>query len=416
METILTRIIQHIETISRFTSSPENGCTRLSYSAEDREAKHYLIGEFEKIGMTVDTDSVGNLRFRNNREREGKPVVIIGSHIDTVPNGGKYDGVVGVVGGLEVAQCLYEAGIELPFALEVMVFAEEEGSNFGSTMLGSKAMIGKFPGPEAFRSYTNKDGVTWYEVMRSYGLDPEAMEFPLLIPSKVLAMFELHIEQGIVLERQQRKLGIVETIAGMMTFEIVVTGQSNHAGSTPMSMRKDPMAGAGELVLAIEQIAREQPGPHTVATVGRITAKPGASNVIPERVICSLDVRDVSDGNILKAVGNIKERAALIADKRGLSIEFHLVGKSQAAPLSKKVVDMLVQQAQAMGIPFLRMHSGAVHDAAMIAEQCDVGMVFVPSRNGLSHTSAEFTAYDDIKMGCDLLLNTILKIPQGGLT
>ncbi len=412
METSLTRIIRHIETISQFNSSPEHGCTRLSYSAEDREAKKYLVGEFEKIGMIVDTDSVGNLRFRNNWESNGKPIVIIGSHIDTVSNGGMYDGVIGVVGGLEVAQSIYEAGIDLPYSLEVMVFAEEEGSNFGSTMLGSKAMIGKFSGAEAFHSYINKDGVSWYEVMQSFGLNPGAMEFPLLNPIKVVAMFELHIEQGIVLERQKRKLGVVETIAGMMTFEVVVTGQSNHAGSTPMSMRKDPMVGAGELIIAIEHIAREEVGPHTVATVGRITARPGGSNVIPELVTFSLDVRDVSDDNILKATEKIKNRAVLIAEKRGLSIEFHLIGKSPAAPLSKKLVHRLVQQAQAMNIPFLIMNSGAVHDAAMIAEQCDVGMIFVPSKNGLSHTSGEFTEYADIKLGCDLLLNTI----QGGLT
>jgi hydantoinase/carbamoylase family amidase len=275
-------------------------------------------------------------------------------------------------------------------------------------MLGSKAMIGNFAGTEAFRSYVNTDGATWYDVMQSFGLNPGAMEFPLLNPSKVVAMFELHIEQGIVLERQKKKIGIVETIAGMMTFNIVVSGQSNHAGSTPMSMRKDPMVGAGEIIIAIEQIARDEVGPHTVATVGRITAMPGGSNVIPKTVTFSLDVRDVSDENIYKAVEKIKGRAAEISEKRGLTVEFHLIGKSQASPLSDKIVLRLVNQAERMDIPFMRMNSGAVHDAAMVAEKCDVGMIFVPSKDGLSHTPGEFTEYSDIKMGCDLLLNTVI--------
>lgn len=408
METKVTRITRHIETIAQFNSSLGDGCTRFSYSKEDMEAKAYLTEEFGKIGMSVSVDSVGNLLFRDSSRSGDDPVVIVGSHIDTVPNGGNYDGVVGVIGGLEVAQCIHEAGIDLPFSLEVMVFAEEEGSNFGSTMLGSKALIGKFPDTEAFHTFRNDKGVSWYSMMEHCGLVPDTMEYHRLDPEKVLALFELHIEQGIVLEREKKQIGVVEVIAGMQTFEITVTGQSNHAGSTPMQMRNDPAAGAAEIILVIERIAREKVGVHTVATVGRISAKPGGSNVIPESVSLSLDVRDVTNENIQKAADLIRAEAEHIAFQRGLSVDFHLVGASEAVPLSEKVVLRLVKQVTQMDIPFMLMNSGAVHDAAMIAEVCDVGMIFVPSRDGLSHTAEEFTEYEDIKAGCDLLLNTIL--------
>ena len=405
MKTNIDRVIKDIETIAGFNSTPGAGCTRFSYTEEDRQARAYLTDEFGKVGMVGSVDAVGNLRFRNP-EGGKKPVIMIGSHIDTVRNGGRFDGVVGVVGGLEVARCLSESGTELPFALEVMIFSEEEGANFGSTMLGSKAMIGKFPDVGAFHSYKDENGSSWYERMKAFGLEPGTLVFH--DPTEAVAMFEYHIEQGIVLERQEKKIGIVEVIAGMQTFEITVTGHSNHAGSTPMDMRNDPMTGAGEIILMIEKTAAGDVGPHTVATVGRISASPGGSNVIAESVTFSLDLRDVSDENIAEGVRLIRDRAADIAQARGLSVGFHLVGASPAVPLSGKVVRQITRQAEVMGVPFIRMNSGAVHDAAMIAQKCDVGMIFVPSRDGLSHTPGEYTSYEDIRLGCDLLLDTIL--------
>lgn len=408
METQVDRIIKHIETVAQCNKTPGNGCTRFSYSEEDRAAKAYIAEQFASIGMVWRTDSVGNMKFYRDSDSHKESVVIIGSHLDTVANGGKFDGVVGVVGGLEIAQRLYEESIDLPFRVEVMIFAEEEGSNFGSTMLGSKALMGIFNDPNVFESYMDANGHTWLEKMAAFGLKPELMKFDLIDPLEVLAMFELHIEQGVILEREKKQIGIVENIAGMMSCEITIGGHSNHAGSTPMHMRNDPLPGAAEIILGIEHTARTEIGPHTVATVGKISAKPGGSNVIPESVTFSLDIRDIVDANIQAAMASIKQKIRLVTEKRGLSATFHMVGKSKAVPLSPFVVSQITGQAEEMGTASMKMNSGAVHDAAMIAEKCKVGMIFVPSRDGLSHTPNEFTDYHDIALGCDVLLNTIL--------
>ena len=267
------RLMSRIEELSRFNRTPGEGVTRFSYSAEDKEARKYLLSLFNAAGLGVSVDGVGNIRARLEGSSPDAPAILSGSHIDTVLHGGKYDGAVGTLGALEAVQTVAESGAPHSHPLEVIIFAEEEGSNFGSTLSGSKALVGKY-GVDEMKKLKNPEGTSMYDMAKNAGYEPDSMPSYRLRPETVKAMIELHIEQSVVLESKGISVGIVEAVAGIKAMEIRLKGVSNHAGATPMNLRQDPMVAAAHLIAQVETLAKGTGTGSTVATSAESSASP----------------------------------------------------------------------------------------------------------------------------------------------
>ena len=332
-----------------------------------------------------------------------------GSHIDTVLYGGKFDGVAGVVGALEGIRVLNENSMPTRHPVEVVIFVEEEGSNFMSTMAGSKAMIGEY-GPEELKKIVNDKGVSMYEVAKSSGFSPEKTHDFVIKSGEIKAMIELHIEQAAVLDVENIPTGIVKAIAGIKTYTIEIEGVSNHAGATPMYLRNNPMSAAAEIISRVNSIVTQKANATTVGTVGRIICEPNVANIIPEKVLFTLDVRDVDPQGIDIAVSEIEKLLDSTARKHKVKKQMTLVAEAAPIKLADDVIEIIVEEAKRRGIKYKLMNSGAVHDSSLLAGVTSVGMIFVPSVNGRSHVQYEKTEFEDIKQGCDLLLGAIYKL------
>lgn len=388
-------------------SSTKLGCTRLSYSKEDKEVRKYLKEQLLEIGADYREDSVGNIRAKYNPKGLTTKSLLIGSHIDTVPNGGKFDGLTGVVCSLEVLRTIKENDIELGNPIELIIFAEEEGSNFGVTMIGSKYITNKI-GIEDLKNLYTDSGETAYDYIHAQGfnIDPEK-DFPIQ-KDKELGMIELHVEQGGVLDKENISVGIVEAIAGMNSVKVSLKGRANHAGTTPMNMRNDALLAASEMIYKMSEIALNYET--AVITVGKIHAKPNASNVIAGEVDFYIDIRDVVQENIDVITKNVEQLCYSIAKKDKVEIEIETIGSSKVVKMDRELVDILEDEAKEKKLSYKRMNSGAVHDNAMLNDIIPTAMIFVPSIEGISHSPYEDTNMEDILVGTELLLNACLKV------
>ena len=388
-------------------SSTKLGCTRLSYSKEDKEVRKYLKEQLLEIGADYREDSVGNIRAKYNPKGLTTKSLLIGSHIDTVPNGGKFDGLTGVVCSLEVLRTIKENDIELGNPIELIIFAEEEGSNFGVTMIGSKYITNKI-GIEDLKNLYTDSGETAYDYIHSQGfnIDPEK-DFPIQ-KDKELGMIELHVEQGGVLDKENISVGIVEAIAGMNSVKVSLKGRANHAGTTPINMRNDALLAASEMIYKMSEIALNYET--AVITVGKIHAKPNASNVIAGEVDFYIDIRDVVQENIDVITKNVEQLCYSIAKKDKVKIEIETIGSSKVVKMDRELVDILEDEAKEKKLSYKRMNSGAVHDNAMLNDIIPTAMIFVPSIEGISHSPYEDTNMEDILVGTELLLNACLKV------
>lgn len=400
--------MEDIRTISSLRPEESVGCTRFSFSEEDRYAREYVIREMIGAGAKVWTDSVGNIHGRIAGTEKEKSRVLVGSHLDTVRNGGPLDGLLGVAAGLEILRVFQEEKIKPVRDFEVIAFSEEEGSNFGATMLGSKCLTGK-AGREELKRLKNDEGISAYEVMKKFGLNPDSISEDLLKPEDYHAMVELHIEQGQILESSGASLGIVEGIFGMTNLQITLKGIGNHAGATPMGLRRDPMAAAGRIIGSIPEWVNQIGSLQLVATVGKIQAYPNASNVIPEKVTFTVDIRDMEAEHIGKMESRIREELEAL-EKEGIQTEMETIATSPAVSLSQKIRDNLKEEAVAMGISNRNMYSGAVHDCAMFTDMTKVGLLFVPSIGGRSHVPEEDTKETDIGAGISVLLKAVYRL------
>lgn len=405
MEINYNRMLKDFETILSFNSTPGKGFTRFSFSDEDKKAREYLLSQMEQLELSIKVDGIGNIRAKYGSHLD-EPSIMIGSHIDTVKHGGKYDGLTGVLAALEIIRVLKEESVQLQRPIELISFSEEEGSNFGITMLGSKAATGKLT-MEDLKSITNTDGVSVYEKARDFGLNIENLADHVLKTGEVDSMIELHIEQGAVLEKSQKPIGIVEAIAGMNTYKITLEGDSNHAGTTPMEFRSDPMVGAAIVIAHLQKIAKEKAMPTTVATVGKISCEPNVPNIIPKKTEFFVDVRDVDDKGIHIVSQELEDIIKLVATEHSLKTKIELVGTSDTVKLSKRITDSIEKVAIEQNFKYMKLNSGAVHDVAMLNEVTDIGMLFIPSIGGKSHCPEEHTNDQDIKAGCNLLLSVV---------
>jgi len=402
------RLQRHLVELAHFGATPEGGVSRVAFSEADVEGRAYVKRLMQAAGLEVRIDPAGNLIGRREGSEPKLPVILVGSHTDSVPHGGNFDGDVGVMGGIEVAQQLRDRHVRLRHTLEVVDFTDEEGG-----LVGSRAMSGELSA--ATLDLVNTSGRSVRDGIRALGGDPDAIGRAQRGHGELAAYLELHIEQGGRLERAHIDIGVVEGIVGIHWWEATVTGFANHAGTTPMDQRHDALIAASELVLAVNAAATEFAG-RQVATVGRIHAEPGAPNVIPGKVVLSVEVRDLDASRIEAVFDRIRARAAAIAKARGTSIDFRdLEATADPALTDPRIQRIIERAAHALALTTMAMPSGAGHDAQDIAGIAPIGMIFVPSVGGISHSPREYTAAADIEHGVNVLMQTVTAIDAGAL-
>ncbi|HOG73471.1 MAG TPA: M20 family metallo-hydrolase [Methanofastidiosum sp.] len=401
------RIEKDIEEINKFNSTPNLGTTRSTFTKEYIGAIRYIIKELEQIGADIQTMKGGNLRARFHGSEKNAPSVMIGSHVDSVFQGGMYDGVMGTVAALEVVRIISENNILHKNPIDFVVFAEEDGSRFSSVLLGSRIWSGKVK-DEDLKMITDKDGTSYLDAMKKSGLTPN--DEKLMDGTKIKAMIEPHIEQSLVLESKGIPIGIVEVIAGIKQLEVTIEGISNHAGATPMNLRNDALCGAAEIILNAERIASENGT--SVATVGLVETLPGKTNIIPGKVKMTLDIRDKNDVVLNEIADKIIKSIETACNSRKLKYNIKHASYTKPVLLSKKIAKIIEIAAKSQGIETLRMVSGAVHDSSVVAELTDVGMIFVPSKNGRSHCPEEYTDIEYIEMAANILLQSVIELSK----
>jgi allantoate deiminase len=403
----IDRLWNDLETLATFSAGGE-GVNRVTFSDEDRAARAYLRAQMASAGLEVVEIPPGVMLGRLNPPTSAGPAVMSGSHIDAVPAAGRFDGVVGVVGALEVGRVLAEQRVALKHPYEVVIYPEEEGTRFGAVLTGSKAWAGDLSASQ-LGAMKDRGGTSYLAAMEAYGLMAADLEPQRFKPERAKAILELHIEQSVVLEECGVQIGVVTTITGIRGFEVTLRGVANHAGATPMDRRCDALAGAAEIMLALERLAPTL-GPHTVCTVGQISCSPGARNVIPGEVRFSIDFRDIE--GLDAKWGQVEPRIRAMASARRLAMELHPMSSSEPVALSPTIQDLLEQICARRSFSCMRMPSGAVHDAQVLARLADTGMIFIPSRGGRSHCPEEYSEPAQVEQGVNVLLDAVLALAE----
>jgi allantoate deiminase len=396
------RIMQRCEALARHSELP-GGLTRVFLSPESRAAGDAVLGWMREAGMQAKLDAMGNAVGRYEGNRPGLACLMLGSHLDTVRDAGRYDGMLGVVTAIECVDFLNRKNKRLPFAVEVVGFGDEEGVRFGTTLLGSRAVAGTLD-PSVLQTKDSK-GISIAQALRDFGLNPEKLGSVKKQKSEVLAYAELHIEQGPVLEAEGLAVGVVTAINGFSRLRVTLTGTAGHAGTVPMHLRRDALAAAAECVLAVERTA--QADPELVGTVGRIEAKPGAINVIPGAVEFTVDVRAPRDDLRQKAVSSIVQAVEAITRARGLVLQVEKLQENGVAACAPWLMAQMDRAVAAAGLKVRRLPSGAGHDGMAIQAIADIAMLFVRCKGGVSHNPAEAISQDDAGVGARALLHFI---------
>jgi allantoate deiminase len=396
------RIMERCDALARHSELP-GGLTRVFLSSEARAASDKVLGWMRQAGMQARLDAIGNAAGRYEGERPGLPCLMLGSHLDTVRDAGRYDGMLGVICAIECVNALNAAKKRLPFAIEVIGFGDEEGVRFGTTLLGSRAVAGIFD--EKSLEAKDQTGKTLREVLREFGLDPARIPEVARKRGEVLAYAELHIEQGPVLEAEGLPVGVVIAINGFSRLRATLRGAAGHAGTVPMRLRRDALAGAAECILATERIVKGQG--ELVGTVGRIEAKPGAINVIPGEVLFTIDVRAPQDVLRKHAVAAIRAQIEDIAKKRNLESEVELLQEFGSTACAPRLMEQMERAVERQGLPVRRLPSGAGHDGMALAAITEICMLFVRCRDGISHSPLEAITESDAAAGARVLLDFI---------
>jgi N-carbamoyl-L-amino-acid hydrolase len=404
------RLNSEIETLASFSDAEAPAVTRVVFTPKDLDARAWMKTRCEEAGLTVRQDAVGNTFARWNGSDPTAPVVGTGSHIDAIPNAGKYDGVVGVLGGLEAIRALQQSGFRPQHSIELLIFTSEEPTRFGIGCLGSRLLSGTLSA-EAARKLTDNDDTALDDVRQGAGLTGGLEDVKL--PSNYYKAFvELHIEQGSLLERQQIPLGIVTKIAAPASLRVLIEGSGGHAGGVLMPDRRDALCAAAELILAVETAARASGAIDTVATVGICDVFPGAVNSIPSRVRLSVDIRDTDLRPRDLVMRSIESTCHSISVQRQVSIQNELLNADAPADCAPAIIEALAQSCRKHGLNFLGMVSRAYHDSLFMARIAPVAMLFIPCRNGYSHRPDEYAAPDDIVRGALVLAETLAALSQ----
>lgn len=400
----LPRLRKDLEDLGEIGQTPEGGVWRSSFSEADLQARRWYLQRLQEAGLQHWVDAAGNIYARLGA---GSPTVIAGSHIDSVPNGGRFDGALGVMAAFECLRIIKDSGIGPKLPIEAVAFTDEEG-RFGG-FVGSYALIGNLPYEEVLRRRDLRQ-VPLAEAMRNVGLDPEKISGARRDPKDIKAYLELHIEQGPILESLNVPIGVVQGIvAGSRTW-ITFRGRADHAGTTPMSMRQDAFLGAADFGLRARELVLSEGSGSTVGTIGAVELKPGASNIVPESAFLTLDLRDISWDLLQRLLERTRTIAHEVAEKWGLEVTVERMRVSEPAQMSSQLQEIIEETARDLGLKTHRMNSGAGHDAQVLAKITPAGMIFVPSRQGRSHSPAEHTDWHHIENGANVLLHALLRL------
>lgn len=396
-------IVARINQLGAISETPEH-LARIFLTAEHRTAADLLLSWMREAGMTAQLDAIGNVCGRYEGERTGLPCLMLGSHYDTVRDAGKWDGPLGLITAISCVADLHKRDRRLPFAIEVVGFADEEGIRFASTLLGSRAVAGTFV--ESVLNSRDHAGVSMRDALLAFGLDPDHIGAAARARRELLGYVELHIEQGPVLEQKNLPVGVVTAIAGATRLAAHLTGMAGHAGTVPMALRRDALAGAAECIIAIEEFCKtDQAG--LVGTVGYIDAMPGATNVIPGRVNFTIDIRAPTDAHRKLAVADIVRRIEAIAKRRNLALQVDVTHENRTVPCAPWLKAQVAEAVAAEGYPEFELPSGAGHDGMAMIDISDVAMIFVRCRGGISHHPDEHVEPADADAGARVLLRLI---------
>lgn len=401
------RLVKDFEAMAQLTA-PGEGINRLAFTDADWAGRQYIIDRMTDAGLTVETDDFGNVISYKIGKNPDLPAVMVGSHTDSVPNGGNYDGVVGVLSAIEVIRSMTDDGYEHDHTIAVVSFMCEESGRFGNATLGSKAMRGELTLQDLHR-LVDKQGISLYEALKDRNLNPDGIE-TMAYKRPVKSFTEIHIEQGKVLEHEQKTIGIVTGIAAPERFYVTIRGNADHSGATPMNLRHDALCGASKIILGIEEIASMQEEPPVVGTVGVVEVTPGAMNVIPGAVKLGVDIRSISKVARNSVVTLVKEFIDITAEKRGLSYTIETIAQDHPVEMHPAMIREIEEAVKSVGVEYMTMPSGAGHDAMHWAEAVPTGMIFIPCRDGISHNPAEFAEMDDIVTGAEVLDKVLRKL------
>ncbi|MBG9542852.1 N-carbamoyl-L-amino acid amidohydrolase [Cytobacillus firmus] len=394
------RLASRLDELSRIGLMDSGGVTRPGYSAEEKEAKELVIKWMKNAGLTVTEDGAGNVFGRLEGKTAG-PSIASGSHVDSVPNGGHFDGPLGVLSALEVAESWRETGFIPEKPYEIVIFSDEEGSRFKSSLTGSRAFMGQLK-PEEMDSLHDENGKTFREVLSEYGSSAEECLKAGRNGREFETFVEVHIEQGKVLERENQPVGVVKGIAGPASLEVTFTGEAGHAGNTPMAGRRDPLVAASLFVAAIENFPK-QISDTAVATVGKLNVHPNGFNVIAQEVILTVDIRDIFEETRDQLLDLIKTEAVKIAEERGIDVQMNLNAKIKPLPISEILQAGIAESLTKFNINPVYIPSGAGHDTMIVGTEVPAAMLFVRSRDGISHNPREWTSLNDCVYGVHVL-------------
>lgn len=400
------RIQQHIDDLAKYNATPGKGTTRVALSEEDMQARNLVKSWMAELNLPIREDAIGNIYGTLLGKDPSLPPVWTGSHIDTVLQGGNFDGTIGVIGGIEAVRMIKESNLSVQRNVDVVVFTAEEPVSFGLGCLGSRALAGKLKYEDTLK-LKNQKGEILNQVLQACDFNTDDFSNLNRYPGTVKAYLELHIEQGAVLEELGVNLGIVSTICAPTDIHISVIGKQGHAGATPMNLRRDAMMASAEIALYTENLVKSSASPHTVGTIGRLNVYPNASNVIPQKVDFTIDIRDSIfevKKNIVKDLSSYIEEIKM---RRKVEITMDILNHDIPQSCDPAIVDLLQRICESKQMPFHIMVSGAYHDAMHIAQFAPMGMIFVPSRDGISHSPHEWTDMSDIANGVEILADTI---------
>ena len=404
------RLWTSLSRLSGFGAHPDGGAHRIAFSEAEREARRWLVRAMREAGLAVRTDPAGNM-FGRREGREPLPAILFGSHLDTVPRGGHFDGALGVLASLEVLRALAEQRVTTRHPLEMVVWCDEEGAHFGNALFGSRAATEGVAEEEFHR--VDEEGRSLHEWMERYRLAPGALDRAVLDPRDYRAVFELHVEQGGRLEQAGGRIGVVDGIVGIQRFEVRIGGFQNHAGTTPMAERKDAMLTAARLIVATHEEIRALPGDQ-VGNVGQLEITPGAANVVPGAVRFPIELRDLEERMVKDIITRIRARAAQLVRETGCTVETARTLREHPAGMDPGLRELLFREARLAGEEALTLTSRAGHDAQNTARHgMPTAMIFVPSRGGISHAPEEWTSAADCARGADLLRRAILAVDRG---
>ena len=397
-----------LEKLSEFGRNPEGGVTRLGFSQTELDARAYVLGLMKEAGLDVRVDPAGNV-FGRRSGSEKLPTLLFGSHIDSVPHGGNFDGPLGTLGAIEVIRALNDAHTVTRHPVEVVIWSNEEGPHFGISALGSSVAAGTL-GPEIL-DRKDESGMTVADWLKRYGQDPAHLTDARIPRGSLAAIVELHIEQGPNLYESKVPIGVVQGIVGLKRWRCVATGMANHAGTTPMNRRKDALAVAAKDLLAVRDVVRGETG-RQVGTVGYIKAEPGAPNVIAGRAEFPVELRDLDTEKIERMWEQIQKRMAEVDKEEGVETHCDVINDIAPALSDPSVQSAIRAAATSAGLATTDLPSGAVHDAGEISRIAPMGMIFVPSRDGISHAPGEYTSWSDCANGVEVLYRTVLQLDK----